>query len=112
MLVRDTTFASNALLDAYEKCQDPEYLHQAVSASEFLLQGLNVAKNGDEICFSYTPLDHEQVHNANLLDAAYLARMYQHARNSQLLEYAISTERFSVSRQASNESWSYGKGPT
>ena len=71
-----TTFAGNALIDAYDKFGDSKYLDMAISAGNFLLKGLNITKNNGEICFSYTPHDWGQVHNANLLGAAFLARLY------------------------------------
>jgi rhamnogalacturonyl hydrolase YesR len=107
-----TTFAGNALLDAYEKYHDPEYLRTALSAAEFLLNGLHIEKCGTEICFSYTPKDREQVHNANLLGAAFLARLYQHTNNNELLGYAISAAEFTVNRQAADGSWPYGESST
>ena len=105
-----TTFAGNALLDAYETFHTQQYLNVALSASEFLLHGLNITQSGDGICFSYTPRDHEQVHNANLLGAAFLARLYRHTDDDNLLQYAISAARFTVNRQASDGSWPYGEG--
>jgi hypothetical protein len=107
-----STFAGNALLDAYEKYHDEEYLRTALSASEFLLHGLHITESGDEICFSYTPRDYEQVHNANLLGAAFLARLYGHTRNKLLLERAISAGKFTVNRQAPDGAWPYGESPS
>ena len=107
-----TTFAGNALLDAYEKHHNEEHLAIALSASEFLLHGLNITKSGDEICFSYTSRDYERVHNANLLGAAFLTRLYRHTRDERLLAYALSAAKFSINRQAPDGSWPYGEGPS
>lgn len=104
-----TTFAGNALLDAYEKFDDSSYLEMALSAGNFLIKGLNISKSTKGICFSYTPLDKSQVHNANLLGAAYLARLYRISGSREFLDYAISAARYSVARQAADGSWPYGE---
>ena len=104
-----TTFAGNALLDAYDKYADARYLDMAISAGQFLLQALNITTNKDGLCFSYTPFDHGQVHNANLLGAAYLARLYSITDKKELLDIALKAVRFSVSRQNEDGAWPYGE---
>lgn len=104
-----TTFAANALLDFYEKSQKPEYLDMAVSAGSFLLSGLNITRDDSGICFSYTPFDYGQVHNANLLGAAFLARLYSITGEKSFLDFALQATRFSVSRQSADGSWPYGE---
>jgi len=106
-----TTFAGNALLDGYDILQDDRYLDAALNASEFLYKGLHITGHGDEICFSYTPRDREQIHNANLLGAAFLARLYEHTGNPRFLGDARAAARFSVMRQAEDGSWPYGESP-
>ncbi len=50
-----TTFAGNALLDAYEFNNEHRCFDMALSAGEFILNGLNRTERGDTLCFSYTP---------------------------------------------------------
>ncbi|WP_408999191.1 hypothetical protein ACJ77P_05305 [Syntrophus buswellii] len=107
-----TTFAGNALLDAYAKFGDANYLNMARSAGDFLLEGLNLTKSGDEICFSYTPMDSGQVHNANLLGAAYLSRLYSITSAKKFLDPAVSAVRYSTRRQNEDGSWAYGEDKT
>lgn len=107
-----TTFAGNALLDAYAKSTDAKYLDMGKSAGDFLLEGLNLTKNDDEICFSYTPLDYGQVHNANLLGAAYLSRLYNTTGNKKFLAPALGAVRYSTRRQNEDGSWAYGEDKT
>jgi len=104
-----TTFAGNALLDAYSRFSDVKYLNMAVSAGNFLLNGLYITGSGDEICFSYTTYERDQVHNANLLGAAYLARLYSITGKKTFLEPASAAVRFSVRRQQADGSWPYGE---
>jgi len=107
-----TTFAGNALIDAYEKYANTEYLDMAFSAGQFLLQGLNITGNKDELCFSYTTHDRGQVHNANLLGAAYLARLYSLTAEKEFFDFALKAVRFSVARQNEDGSWPYGESET
>lgn len=107
-----TTFAGNALLDAYDKFIDSAHLDMAISAGNFLLEGLNITRTNDESCFSYTPLDYGQVHNANLLGAAFLSRLYSLTQEKKFLEPAQSAVRYSIRRQNEDGSWLYGEDKT
>ncbi len=104
-----TTFAGNALLDAYEVFGDMKLVEAAISAGDFLVSGLNISSSDGGICFSYTPLDQIQVHNANLLGAAYLARLYAFSGDKKSLQLAEKAVHFSLERQKSNGSWLYGE---
>ena len=107
-----TTFAGNALIDAYEKYANTEYLDMAFSAGQFLIQGLNITGNKDGLCFSYTTHDRGQVHNANLLGAAFLSRLYSITKEKEFFDLALKAVRFSVARQNEDGSWPYGESET
>lgn len=81
----------------------------ARSACDFILRDLNVFRpSHGEICFSYTPLDHRFVHNANVLGAWLLAAVYARTGENKLADSAKAAARFTVSRQRSDGSWPYG----
>jgi hypothetical protein len=105
-----TTFAGNALIDVYTKLADVKYLNMAISAGNFILGNLGITSFDDGICFSYTPLDKDQVHNANLLGAAFLSRLYSHTGEKKFFEPASSAARYSANRQQEDGSWVYGEG--
>jgi len=107
-----TTFAGNALLDAYARFADVIYLDMAVSAGDFLLEGLNITKGHDEICFGYTSLHSDRIHNANLLGASYLARLYRMTGKKKFFKSVLSAVRYSTRRQNDDGSWAYGDSPT
>lgn len=107
-----TTFAANALLDLFERYPKQEYLDMAVSAGRFLLFGLNITKEDSGLCFSYTQRDHSQVHNANLLGAALLSRLYSFTGEKAFFDFALQAARFSIRRQNADGSWFYGELPT
>lgn len=103
-----TTFVAQAWLDHYQLFKEPSSLDAARSACQFILQDLNRSEGNDEFCFSYTPLDNSQVHNANLLGAELLARTSRFTHEIELIETAIASTRFSINRQAKDGSWPYG----
>lgn len=107
-----TTFAGNALLEAYESTGEDAFLAAAKSAGEFLCTGLNVTRDRDDVCFSYTPLDYGQVHNANLLGAALLARLFTVTGQENFRDLAARAARFSLCRQNADGSWPYGEAVT
>lgn len=107
-----TSFAGNALIDAYDEFKDEKYLNIAISAGDFLLQGLNITRHNDELCFSYTPYEWSHVHNANLLGAAFLARLYSITQEKKFVEYARRAVLFSMRRQQEDGSWPYGEDRT
>lgn len=107
-----TTFAGNALLDAWGACHDDQYLDLSVSAAQFLHETLAVKTEEGGLCFSYTPLSPSRIHNANLLGAAYLARVARAAGRHDLLASALRAARYSAGKQAADGSWPYGESST
>jgi hypothetical protein len=105
-----TTFAASALLDAYDQFGEPAWLHAAQQAGSFLLKGLRTTRDGEMLCFSYTPLDRSQIHNASLLGAALLARLHSHQPSELFRCAAVAATRYSLARQRPDGSWPYGEG--
>jgi len=109
-----TTFAANALLDAYESNHVPRYLDMAVSAADYVLNELYWEDNKTRSTgFSYPiPGLLTRVHNANFLGAAHLCRVYRHVGEKRFLEPALRVARYSAARQKDDGSWDYGEAPT
>jgi hypothetical protein len=107
-----TAFAGNAVLDVYERLGERTLLDAATSAGEFLRSGLNITEDNGGICFSYTPFDRGQVHNANLLGAAFLARLFAVTGREEFRDLAGRATRFSLDRQNADGSWPYGEAVT
>ncbi len=105
----NTSFIANAFLDAYEVLGEEKYLEIARSSCDFIIKSLNILRTTDEmICFSYTPLDNTKVHNANLLGASLLSRVYSVTKEDELLDYANRAVEFSCAYQNRDGSWYYG----
>jgi hypothetical protein len=105
-----TTFVANALLDAFEQCKQPECLEMAISAADYILNELYWTDGSSAAGFSYPlPSTRIHIHNANLLGAALLCRIFQHTRNEKYLAPALRVARYSAGRQQTDGSWFYGE---
>ena len=108
-----TTFVALALLDAYDQIGDPKCLEMAVSAAEYIINDLYWTEGGEVAGFSYPqPGVRSKTHNANLLAAALLCRVYKHTGNAKLLGLSLTVARYSVSKQCDDGSWHYGEAPS
>jgi hypothetical protein len=112
----NTSFIGLAFLDyaqALKKAKRPSdsALQIATSASNFILNDLNVSKGDNELCFSYTPIDHCCVHNANMLGAWLLSAAHNHNHDPVFSENALKATRFTARHIESNGTWKYGIDP-
>lgn len=104
----NTAFVADALLNLYEILGQEEVLQMARSSCDFFLQDLHRWEQKDELCFSYTPLDHLQVYNANILVAHILSRIHRLCGDKPLLDLAQKATSFVVRHQNKDGSWFYG----
>jgi hypothetical protein len=105
-----TTFVANALLDVYEQRGDRHCLSMAASAAEYIVKELYWASGESVAGFSYPlPSVRNQVHNANLLGAAFLCRAHRLTGDSRFLGPALKAARYSALRQRDDGSWVYGE---
>jgi len=102
-----TAYVAQAFLDLYEITKNKKYLETARSSCEFILKDLQITRTEKGICFSYTPIDNYIVHNANVLGAALLGRVYSITQENILLEYSKQSFNFSISHQKNDGSWAY-----
>lgn len=108
-----TSFAANGLLDAYEHNHDSRLLEMAESSAKYLLAQLYWTDGKSVSGFGYPlPEVHNQVHNANLIAAALLCRVYKHTGNPKLLEPALNVARYSAGQQLPDGGWDYGEAST
>jgi hypothetical protein len=122
-----TAFIAHALLDAAERLPPQPWSAAAaglaVGAGHFLSSRLNRVPGDDgAFSFSYTPLDHRAVHNANLLTASVLARLAAvegagaagAGPGAEVLarwtDDVVRATRFTLGAQRADGSWPYGTG--
>ena len=103
----NTSFIGHALLDCYELTGSQRALDMAIPIKDFILNDLNRTKLDDTFCFSYTPIDTEAVHNANLLGSSILARLNRYCDGNQLTQVALASLEYSMRHQQDDGSWFY-----
>jgi hypothetical protein len=106
-----SSFVGNALLDLHDLTGDEGALRLAAGIPDFILNDLNVHVDGSGICFSYTPVDRQVVHNANMLAAALLARVAARTGRKDLEDLAAQAVDFTVAHQEADGSWAYSIDP-
>jgi len=105
----NTAFVAHALLDVSRFLKEERYFAVARSACTFVLRDLARTEEGDGFCFSYTPIDRLEVHNANLLGAGLLARVGSMTREAELLDTARRSARWTLRRQHGSGAWWYAE---
>lgn len=104
----NSSFIGHALLDAYEVFKEEKFLEMALSIRKFLLNDLHRTKlDEDSFCFSYTPVDTGVVHNANMMGASLLIRLYKHCKEDEVKDAAIASLSYSMKHQRDDGSWYY-----
>lgn len=105
----NSSFIGHALLDAYEYTGNEKALKMAVPIKDIILNDLNKKAENGALCFSYTPLDHYFVHNANLLGASLLIRVFRHTAEKELKDNALASLAYSLMHQREDGSWFYAE---
>ncbi|HEY8188363.1 MAG TPA: hypothetical protein VIF64_20000 [Pyrinomonadaceae bacterium] len=108
-MIVPTSFATRALIEAYDAFADDSYLKMARSSCDFILKDLNrTLEKEDEVCFSYSPLDNTQIFNASLLAGETLASVGARTGEGKLCDLTARVARYVVRRQHEDGCWTYG----
>ena len=94
-----TTTIGRGLWELYQVTKEQKYLDACKSICNFILENLNIAKNKHGICFSYTPLDYYQVHNANLFSAEFLVKIGQAVGDENFINKGVEAANFTIAEQ-------------
>jgi len=105
----NTSFIGHALLDCYELTGRRRALDMAISIKDFILGDLHRTCLNGTFCFSYTPVDTEAVHNANLLGVSILARLTRHCDDDRLKPAVAASLDYSMGCQREDGSWFYAE---
>jgi hypothetical protein len=106
-----TSFAAQALLDAYEAGGNDRWLELAAGAGDFFLRRVPQTDTEKGGYFGYLAGDSTPIHNANLLACASLARLHRHTGRRELRERAEAGLVYALARQRPEGSWPYGEEP-
>ncbi|MFH1147722.1 MAG: hypothetical protein V1736_08445 [Pseudomonadota bacterium] len=104
-----TVFAANAFLDYFDRVGSKKHLEIAAGSCRFILDNLTVFEDNDTLCFGYVPGGSIRVHNANMLGAALLARVYNRTGNTACLDKSKKAMAYSVRAINDDSSWNYGE---
>ena len=107
----NTAFIGHALLTCYRHTGKNLALELAKSIPEFMRNDLNRKQESDTFCFSYTPQDHNYVHNANMLGASLLIRLSHRLGDAKLCDPALASLAYSMNCQHADGSWYYAETP-
>ena len=105
----NSSFIGHALLDTCANTGLEKAREMALPIADFILQSLHRLEEDGTTCFSYTPIDYYFVHNANLLGASFLIRLYKETGNEELRETALSALAYSMRHQQADGSWFYAE---
>ena len=86
-------------LKLYKISKNPKYLKICKSITKFIIKNLHITKYKNNICFSYTPFDTYQIHNANLMGAEFLSEIGRILHNQKLLLIARKATYFTINQQ-------------
>ncbi|MGV7224039.1 MAG: hypothetical protein ACQ9MH_21260 [Nitrospinales bacterium] len=93
----------------YKYHNDKESLLQCQNICQFIVSGLNRGGHKDDgsFCFSYTPVDQFQVHNANLFGAEFLIRIGMETMRDDWIKTGLSAANFSLSEISEDGTLNY-----
>jgi len=104
-----TSLIGHAFIDAFEIFQDQKYLQIAKSSCEYIMKEQPYSREKKGLCLSYIPAEMIRIHNANLLGASLLSRVYSKIQDERYKNVARDATYYSVSCQLENGAWFYGE---
>ena len=104
-----STFAAQAFLDLYEVDKSPLWLSYAEEIASFIEQELILVDDENELCFGYIPNKSARVHNANLMGARLMARLFSLTGDDKFFQYAEKSVNYSCNNQRNDGAWKYGE---
>jgi hypothetical protein len=81
----------------------------AQGCCEFILKELVLFEDANNLCFGYIPGEQARIHNANMLGAELLARVYSINKNQNYLEKSKKAMAYSIAAMNEDYSWPYSE---
>lgn len=107
--VVNSSFIGHALLDTWHYIGLTKAKDLAVPIGEFIINDLHRLEESGTVCFSYTPIDNYFVHNANLLGASLLIRLFKETGKEEYKDTALAALAYSIKHQRDDGSWFYAE---
>ncbi len=106
-----TTAVGDAFWGWYEYSKEDKYLDVCVDICKFL-ESLPIDKITDnQICFSYTPIYINHVHNLNLFIAEFLIKVGKKIENNDWINLGYTAVNYSLANQEQNGAFDYNGPP-
>jgi hypothetical protein len=105
-----TALIGLAFLDAFDAWGDEQYLSVADSIGRWMLR-LPTERTDTGLCLSYVTFRQSSIHNANVMGAAFLARLAAATGNRVAQSVAHSAMTYTCARQQADGSWFYAEAP-
>lgn len=101
-----------AMIDLYEYTGDKKYLRIAEDVCYLFIEEFNYTADSDgDFCLSYTTLDNYHVHNASMLAASVMMRVYKHTKIEKIGSFAERLSMFTKKHQNEDGSFYYWAPP-
>ncbi len=107
-----TTAAAAAIWEWYKHTGNPDHLATCIKIAKFLASLPKYQRNHGEICFAYTPLFQNYVHNLNLFIAEFLMKVGFETENSQYLDLSKKALTYTLKDQHNSGAFDYEGPPT
>ena len=105
-----SAFIGQAFLEAYEVLRDEKYVRAADSVGRWILK-LPKEETRSGQCLSYVAYRQSSIHNANVVGAAFLARLGTLTGSREALTTAKNAMTYTCSRQRTDGAWFYAEEP-
>jgi hypothetical protein len=103
-----TALIGLAFLEAFDTWGDEQYLSVADSIGRWMLK-LPAERTGTGLCLSYVAFRQSSIHNANVMAAAFLARLAAATGNARAQAVARSAMAYTCAAQRNDGSWYYAE---
>jgi len=107
-----TGIISNALFECFRITGNETAKELCISSADFVLHDLNRTYEDDSFCFSYSPVDKQQVFNANMKGIRLLAQVFSMSQDEKQKTEASQAVKYVISNQNNDGSWFYSKTGT
>jgi hypothetical protein len=106
-----TTAVGDAHWSWYQYNSNPEYLDISIQICDFLIS-LPIARISEsQICFAYTPLKQNYIHNLNLFIAEFLMKIGLETKNQHWIDLGSWAINYTISNQLPDGSFDYNGPP-
>jgi len=104
-----TVFVTNACLDFFDITGEEKFLQLGKDACNFILENLVLTENSKKLFFRYIPGENAVVHNAYMLGAALLGRVFSYTKEKKYLEISTKAMERAIDAMNPDFSWPYGE---